>query len=48
MIKYFERLWAEVLVWATTMSMNDWMVVAGIVVAVGFFAMRGMGSRSAY
>lgn len=45
---YFSRLWNEVMIWAGNMSQKEWLVVAGIAVVIGFFLMRGIGSRATY
>jgi hypothetical protein len=48
MVRYFSALIEFVYSWATHMSQRDWMCAAVLAVCIGFVALRGYGSRTAY
>lgn len=42
------ELYRSAMRWMNTMDQQDWLILAASCVALGFFLLRGMGSRSSY
>jgi hypothetical protein len=45
---YFHQLERETMSIVVQMERNHWLILLGVLMAVGFFCMRGFGSRTSY
>ena len=48
MQNYLSEAWRELMLVIMQMERDHWLIVFGVLVTIGFFCMRGFGSRTSY